>query len=263
MRIEGKAAIVTGGGTGVGRATALELARQGCAVLVNYSRSRDEAEQTAAEIQAAGVKGLAMQADVADDAACRAMIDEAVRAFGRLDVLVNNAGTTRFIPHANLDEVNDEDWQRIMSVNLKGPFQCARAAAKPMLAAGEGEIVNVTSVAGIAATGSSIPYAASKAALINMTVSLARVLAPKIRVNSVAPGFVDGRWLQDGLGPAYETVKRLFEERLPLGRVCQPEDVAAAIVGMITGSDLVTGQTLVCDGGMLIADITARPRPRK
>jgi 3-oxoacyl-[acyl-carrier protein] reductase len=96
-----------------------------------------------------------------------------------------------------------------------------------------------------------------------MTISLARVLAPKIRVNSVAPGFVDGRWLKGGLGPAYETVKHQFEERLPLSRVCQPEDVAAAIVGLITGSDMVTGQTLVCDGGMLIADIAARPKPKK
>jgi 3-oxoacyl-[acyl-carrier protein] reductase len=263
MNVEGKAAIVTGGGTGVGRATALDLARRGCAVLINYSKSRDEAEQTAAEIAAIGVRGLAIEADVADDAACRRMVDTAVREFGRLDILVNNAGTTSFIPHDRLEDVKTEHWERIMAVNLQGPFQCARAAAAAILASGgEGEIVNVASTAGIAASGSSIPYCASKAALLNTTVALARVLAPKIRVNAVAPGFIDGRWLRNGLGPAFEYALKMYEERLPLGRVCQPEDVAAAIISLITGSDTITGQTIVCDSGMLIADFLARPKQR-
>ena len=125
MQLDGKAAIVTGGGTGVGRATALELARQGCSVLINYSRSRDEAEQTAGEIEALGVKGLVVKADVANDAECRQMVDAAVKAFGRLDVLVNNAGTTRFVLAADMDKVTDEDWQRIYAVNVIGPFHCA------------------------------------------------------------------------------------------------------------------------------------------
>jgi 3-oxoacyl-[acyl-carrier protein] reductase len=255
MNVQGRAAIVTGGGTGVGRATALDLARRGCSVLINYSRSRDEAEQTVAELKGLGAKAVAIQADVAEEAACRGLVEQAVKEFGRLDVLVNNAGTTRFIPHDQLDEVRDEDWDHILAVNLKGPFHCARAAAKAMLAGGEGgAIVNVSSVAGIAATGSSIPYCASKAALINMTVALARVLAPKIRVNSVAPGFIDGRWLRNGLGKNYDVALKAFEDRLPLARVSQPEDVSAAIVSLITGSDMVTGQTLVCDSGMLIAD---------
>jgi 3-oxoacyl-[acyl-carrier protein] reductase len=263
MNVDGRAAIVTGGGTGVGRATALELARLGCAVAINYSRSKAEAEQTAAEAAEHGVRAIVVEADVADDAACRRLVDTAVREFDRLDVLVNNAGTTRFIPHDQLEEVKDEDWQRIMDVNLKGPFQCSRAAAAAIRASGsEGEIVNVASVAGIAATGSSIPYCASKAALINLTIALARVLAPKIRVNAVAPGFIDGRWLRAGIGPAYEAVMKSFEEKLPLGRVCQPADVAAAIVGFITGSDTVTGQTIVCDSGMLIADFAGRPKQR-
>jgi 3-oxoacyl-[acyl-carrier protein] reductase len=252
VQIEGKAAIVTGGGTGVGRATALELARRGCSVLVNYSRSRDEAEQTAAAIASLGVKSAAFQADVAVDEACRRMVDTAVDAFGRLDVLVNNAGTTRFIAHADLDGVKDDDWERILGVNLKGPFQCARAAAKALAADGGGEIVNVSSVAGIAAVGSSIPYAASKAALNNVTVALARVLGPAVRVNAVAPGFITGRWLEKGLGPAYEMVKTEMEKKVPLRKVCDPEDVAAAIISLITGSDLVTGHVLVTDGGMLI-----------
>src|SRR5690242_13616931 len=123
MKIEGKAAIVTGGGTGVGRATALELARGGCSVLINYSRSKDEAERTAADIRALGVQSSAVQADVADDSQCRSMVDAAVKAFGRLDILVNNAGTTSFIPHSDLDRVTDADWDRILAVNLRGPFQ--------------------------------------------------------------------------------------------------------------------------------------------
>ena len=252
MDIKGKAAIVTGAGTGVGRATGLALAREGCSVLVNYSRSKREAEKTVAEIEAFGVKALPYQADVADDTACRAMVDAAVKAFGRLDILVNNAGTTRFIRHPDLEEVKDEDWERIFAVNVKGVFQCSRAARGSIEAAGEGEIVNIASVAGIAGTGSSIPYCASKAAVINLTITLARVLAPKIRVNAVAPGFINGRWLRQGLGENYETVKQAVEKMSPLGRVTEPEDIADAVLSIIAGSDLVTGQTLVCDAGMLI-----------
>lgn len=254
MDLNGKAAVVTGSSVGVGRATALELARQGCSVLVNYSSSEREAAETCQEIVKLGAKALSFQADVSDDAACRRMIDTAYKTFGRLDVLVNNAGTTRFINHRDLDEVKDDDWERIFGVNLKGPFQCARAAREPMLASGGGAIVNVSSVAGIRGLGSSIPYAASKAALNNLTITLAKALAPTIRVNAVAPGFITGRWLAKGLGPMYDTVKDAMAARVPSGKVCDPEDVAAAIMSLITGSPMVTGQVLVCDGGMLIAD---------
>jgi 3-oxoacyl-[acyl-carrier protein] reductase len=252
MKLEGKAAIVTGGGTGVGRATALELARAGCGVLVNYSRSQSQAEETAADLRGLGVRAVAHRADVADDAACRQMVAAAVQHFGRLDILINNAGTTSFIAHADLDKVTDTDWDRILAVNVKGPFHCARAARKPMNESGGGVIVNVASVAGIAAVGSSIPYAASKAALINMTISLARVMAPRIRVNAVAPGFITGRWLEQGLGPVYGMAKKSVEERTPLRRVCDPEDVAKAIMSLVTGSQMITGQTLIVDGGMLL-----------
>jgi 3-oxoacyl-[acyl-carrier protein] reductase len=230
MNVEGKTALVTGGGTGVGRATALALAHLGCHVAVNYSRSKAEAEETAAAVKAVGVRSIVVQADVAQDADCRS-----------------------FIPHRDLDKVSDDDWNRILSVNLKGPFQCARAARAPMLGAGEGTIVNVSSIAGIAGVGSSIPYCASKAALNNLTITLARALAPKIRVNAVAPGFITGRWLEGGLGGAYEPVKKAMSARAPLQKVCEPEDVAAAVLGFVTGSDLVTGQVLVVDGGLLIA----------
>ncbi len=253
MRVEGKAALVTGGGTGIGRAAALLLARLGCSVAVNYSRSEDDAERTASEVEALGVRALAVRADVADDADCRRLVDASIRALGRLDVLVQSAGTTRFIQHTDLDEVNASDWQKIFDVNVRGAFQCARAARGALVEAGEGEIVNVSSTAGIHGIGSSIPYCASKAALNNLTITLARVFAPQIRVNAVAPGFVTGRWLTSGLGAAYEPIKQAMEARAVLHRVCDPEDVAAAIVGLVTGSDLVTGQVLVVDGGAGIA----------
>lgn len=253
MDVRGKAAIVTGSATGVGRETALALARRGCDVLINYSRSRDDAEATVAEVRALGVKALAFQADVADDAACHGMVDAAVRAFGRLDVLVNNAGTTTFVPHGELDRIAPDDWQRIFAVNVMGPFQCARAARKALEANGAGAIVNVSSIAGLRGIGSSIPYCASKAALNNLTLTLARALAPKIRVNAVAPGFITGRWLKQGLGDAYEAIKVFQEKRAVLGRVCEPSDVADAIVSLVTGSDLVTGQVVAVDGGMMLA----------
>lgn len=251
MDVSGKAAIVTGGGTGVGRATALALAERGCAVAINYCRSRSDAEQTAREIESRGGRCIAVQADVADDSACRRLVEQSVEAFGRLDVLVNNAAVTQFIEHGNLEDVTDDVWDEIFSVNLRGPFQCVRAA-RPHLAKDGGIVVNVASTAGINATGSSIPYCASKAALINMTVALARALAPEIRVNAVAPGFITGRWLQNGLGDVYDAIKEAWKGHAPLERVCDPSDVAAAILSFITGSDLVTGQTLICDGGMTI-----------
>ncbi len=259
MEVAGKAAVITGGGTGVGRATALELARRGCAVLINYSRSKDDAEQTAADISALGVRGLAIQADVRDDAACRRMMDTAVREFGRLDILVNNAGVTSFIKHVDLEAVQLEDWDRIFSTNVIGVFQCARAAREALLASGNGEIVNVSSVAGIAATGSSIPYCASKAAVNSLTVTLARVFAPTVRVNAVAPGFITTRWLQQGLGAErYEETKQTTEERVLLHKVCTAEDVAGAIVNVITGPDLMTGNIIPLEGGALHSNFNPR-----
>ncbi len=253
MKVDGKAAIVTGGGTGVGRATALKLAGLGCNVLINYSRSRDEAEQTVAEIAALGVRGVAVMADVRNDADCRGMVATALAGFGRLDVLVNNAATTAFIPHDNLEGVGLEDWQRIFETNVIGVFQCIRAAREALVASGNGEIINVSSVAGLIATGSSIPYCASKAALNNMTVSLARVLAPVVRVNAVAPGMITTRWLQNGLGEGYQAALARTTEKAILKRVCSAEDVADLIVNVITGPDLITGQILPIEGGVLLA----------
>lgn len=245
-------AIITGGGTGVGRATTLGLARLGYRVVINYSKSQAEAEETIREVRSRGGEGVAMHADVADDADCRRLVRAAVAQFARLDVLVNGAGTTEFIPFDDLDGATDEVWQRLYQVNVVGAFHCARAAREPLLASGGGSIVNVSSVAAQLGQGSSIPYCCTKAALDNLTVSLARTFAPRIRVNGIAPGFIAGRWTQGGLGERYEAIKQAYERTLPLGRVCQPEDIADGIISLITGSTIVTGQTLTVDAGMMI-----------
>lgn len=253
MDISGRTALITGGGTGIGRATALALGARGCAVAVNYRRSAAAAEATADAVRSLGVSAIALQGDVADDGDCRRIVAEAVDALGRLDILVNSAGITTFVPHDDLDGLEADDWHRLYAVNTVGPFQMMRAAAAHLRADGGGEVINVSSVAGVAGTGSSLPYCASKAALNNLTVTMARVLAPEVRVNAVAPGFVTGRWWIEGQGQdAHDSVKQMIEEAVPLRAVCTPEDIAASIVAIIEGADLMTAQVIVIDGGMLI-----------
>ena len=180
-------------------------------------------------------------------------MNRAVETFGRIDVLVNSAGTTTFVSHGDLDRITEEDWDRIFAVNVRGAFYAARAARTAMQAREVAHIVNVSSIAGIAGIGSSVPYCASKAALNNLTITLARALAPTIRVNAVAPGFITGRWLEQGLGPAYGAIKAHMESKAKLGKVCDADDVAQAILSFVTGADLVTGQVLIIDGGLTLA----------
>lgn len=250
MLIEGKAAIVTGASRGVGAATALSLARQGCSVLINYAQSSEAAAAVCAQAEACGVQATLFQGDVSDDAVCRGMVEAAVEEFGRLDILINNAGTTAFIPADDFEAVNDEVWSRLMDVNVKAAFQCVRAARPHLEAAGSAEIVSVASVAAFTGRGSCIPYCASKGALVTMTKSLARVLGPKgVRVNAVAPGFIKGDWLRRGVGENYDAFVASKEAEAPLQTSCSPEDVADVILGLITGSDLVTGESLTVDAG--------------
>lgn len=247
MQLLGKVALVTGGASGVGRAIALKLARRGCHVAVNFLRSKKQAEETAAEIRKLGVNALTVQANVGNDVLVRRMLRETLAGFGRLDILVNNAGVASVIPHSDLESVSEEEWDNNLLVNLRGPFYVIRAAAKA-LRASRGVIVNVSSAAGVYACGNSIPYCAAKAGLNNMTLALARALAPDIRVNAVAPGFVD-HTRSTSQHPEYETVKRRWIEGSLLKRVCQPDDVATAVVDLVE-ADLVTGQIVIVDGGM-------------
>jgi 3-oxoacyl-[acyl-carrier protein] reductase len=239
-------ALVTGSATGIGRACALRFADLGYDVVVNYSRSETEAKETQEQVESRGARAQLVCCDVSRDAECRDMLADMEREFGRLDALVNNAGTTHFVEHADLEAMDEEKWDRILAVNLKGPFFCIRAAAR-LLAEGEGGcVVNVSSVAGISGLGSSVAYCASKGALNTMTKSLARALAPKIRVNAVCPGPVDSRWLR-----AVMTEEQLLARtaEYPLPRPAQPDDIADAVLYLATGTKLTTGQLLVVDGG--------------
>ncbi len=251
MDLTGKSAIVTGSAAGVGAATALSLAQKGCNVVVNYTKSETAANDVVAQCQAAGAKTLLVRADVSSDADCRRLVGEAADAWGGVDILVNNAGTSKFVAHKNLDGLDMDDFQRIYAVNVVGPYQMTRAVAPHMKRAGEGAIVNISSLAGVNGMGSSIAYATSKGALNTMTLSLARVLGPEIRVNTICPGMIQGRWLRQGLGE--ETYNKLLESQqnnLPLRRVSTPEDIADAVLWLISGGALVTGEIVLVDGGM-------------
>jgi 3-oxoacyl-[acyl-carrier protein] reductase len=252
MDVRGKAALVTGSATGIGRATALALARRGCQVAINYTQSQREAEATVREAQGLGVRAFSHRADVSDDESVRALVAACQREFGRLDVLVNAAGTTHFAPAEDLQALTPEIWDRIFAVNVRGTFLATRAAAPLLKCSGAGAVVNLASIAGLRPSAQVVPYAASKAAVVNMTVSLARLLAPEIRVNAVAPGWLEGRWMQAALGADYERLMARRAERTPLGRVATADDVAQTILGLIEANEFVTGQTIVIDGGYSI-----------
>ena len=243
MPTQHKVALVTGSATGIGRAVAVRLAKEGLAVAVNYSRSEAEARETLAEVERHGVPALLCRANVADEAAVKDMVARTVAELGGLDVLVNNAGTTRFIDHTDLSAATGEVWDEIMGVNVKGTFFCCREAM-PHLAGRGGCIVNVTSVAGLQGHGSSIPYAASKAAANCLTKSLARAFGPKVRVNAVAPGPVLTRWLADHM----DNVARSLQVT-PRGRAAVPDDIADVVHFLALGTTLMTGQVVVVDGG--------------
>jgi len=193
---------------------------------------------------------LTMRADVAEDGDCRRLVEETVTTFGGLDALVNNAGTTKFVDHADLDGLDKDDFLNIYAVNTVGAFQMARAAAPHLRQSGRAAIVNVASIAGVKGIGSSIAYAASKGALITMTKSLARVLGPEVRVNAVCPGFIQGEWLRQGMGAeTYDRSKAFLEKATPLRVTATADTVAETIVALIEGASLVTGETLLLDGG--------------
>lgn len=242
-------ALITGGGTGVGRACVLQFAKLGFDVVVNYSRSKTEARETTSEAESLGGKAYPAQCDVSEDAAVREMLTMVEREFGRLDVLVNNAATTSFVEHADLEGLSESMWDRMLGVNLKGPFFVTRAAAGLLRRDGGGSVINVSSVAGIRGAGSSIAYCASKAGLNNMTLALARALAPDIRVNAVCPGPINSRWIKEG-NPDWDIDEMV--SRYPLPRASQPDDIADAVVFFATKAKMATGQVLAIDGGQTL-----------
>jgi 3-oxoacyl-[acyl-carrier protein] reductase len=245
--LAGKIALVTGGATGIGRATVLALAREGAAVAINYSKSAAEARETARLAEQAGARALTVQADVSREPQVRAMVEQVARELGGLDCLVNNAGWTARVPHRQLDDLTDEIWDRVFATNLRGPFYCVRAAVPYMERRGRGAVVNITSVAGFTGTGSSLAYAASKAGLTTLTKSLARALAPsRIRVNAVAPGLLGTNFGGGFITPDFlEQTGRLAA----IGRPVTVEEVADSVVFLLA-NEAMTGYTSVVDGGL-------------
>jgi 3-oxoacyl-[acyl-carrier protein] reductase len=243
-----KAALVTGGATGIGRSAALALARAGYDVAVNYSRSESAAKAVALEAEKSGVRTLLFQCDVSEDARVRAMLAAVQDKFGRLDALINNAGTTSEVKAKDFDAMTVEEWDRVFAVNVRGLFLVTRAAL-PMLRASKGCIVNTASIVGLRPGPQPLPYAASKAAVVNLTKTLAYNLGPDIRVNAVAPGWMEGDWMQRMLGDKYEELMARRAKLTPLKRCVTAEDVAQTMMSLIQSNRFVTGEVIVIDGG--------------
>jgi 3-oxoacyl-[acyl-carrier protein] reductase len=244
MKFKDKAVVVTGGSTGIGRAMCLRFAHEGAAVVVNYSKSKKQADEVVGKIEGAGGRAWAVQADISNDRQARQLIEQSVERMGRLDLLINNAGWTRFIPHHDMEGLSEEVLENTWGIIVKGPIYCIRAAVPHLRAAGNASIINITSTAAFAARGSSLIYVAAKAALAALTKALARTLAPEIRVNAIAPGFID-------TGFVNWTPEVLEDLRKPsrLGRIIDREDVADAAVYLAADAKSTTGQTILVDAG--------------
>ncbi len=247
-RLEGKTGLVTGGGTGAGRAIALALAAEGASVVVNYSRSKQDAEKTAHDVSQLGVHGIAAKADVSREGEVRDMVNRTIRELGRLDILVNSAGYTAFIPHRDLEALTDEVWQKTLDVNLRGVFLCSRAVIPSMVKQGQGSIISIASVAGLTGLGSSIVYCASKAGILSLTRSLALAFAPEVQVNAISPGNIaDTRWLK-----GQEEWNESALKQTPMRRLVTTADIAEVAVFLAAGGHFLTGQNFVLDGGRVI-----------
>ncbi|WP_436530751.1 SDR family NAD(P)-dependent oxidoreductase [Actinoplanes sp. HUAS TT8] len=239
-------AFITGSSSGIGRAAALRFAAAGYDVVINFSRSAERAAGVVAELGPGHHRAL--RGDVSDDVAVRSMTASIIGAYGHLDVLVNNAGTTSATPPDDLDGVDPADWDRVFAVNVRGLFQVTRACA-PLLRAARGSVVNVASIVGLRPGPQPLAYAASKAAVVSLTRTLSRVLAPEVRVNAVAPGWIEGEWMERTLGDGYTSLMGRRAARTPMGRNVREADVAESIFALATAHPFMTGETLVIDGG--------------
>lgn len=248
MTEQKKTALVTGASSGIGRATAIALAGSGFDVAINYSRSADAAEETAAAARSKGARTLLVACDVSDETGVRAMLAAVEREFGRLDALVNNAGTTTNVPPKDFEGLSLEEWDRVFAVNVRGIFQVTRAAVG-LLRSARGSIVNTASIVGLRPGPQPLPYAASKAAVVSLTRLLALNLGPEIRVNAVAPGWMDGDWMERMLGEKYDDLMGRRAKATPLKRTVTADDVAEVVVNLITSNKMVNGETIVIDGG--------------
>ena len=246
-----KTAIVTGSAAGVGAAAALQLAQRGCNVVINYTKSQAEAQETAAACRAAGAEVIVYQGDVGQDEACQGMAKAALEAWGRIDYLVSNAARTKFNPYEELDGLSADDFLAIYRVNVVGAYQMVRACLPAMKAQGAGAVVMVSSIGGVTGIASSMAYASSKAALNMLTKSLALTLGPEVRVNAICPGMIQTRWLKAGLDDErYEATVKIGTELSPLKKVSTADEVAESIVYLLEGAPILTGQIIVNDAGV-------------
>ncbi len=245
-----KVAIITGGSRGVGAATAKLLASKGWNITITCTSSMDDAQNVVKECEKLGVEAIAITADVSEDNSCVQTAQETIEKWGRIDALVNNAGTTKFVfNHADLDGLDAEDFLHIYKVNVVGPFQMVRACKEMLLNSDNPSVVNISSIAGIKGLGSSLAYASSKGALNTMTKSMARNLGP-IRVNAICPGFIQGDWLRNGMGDdLYNAALENLTNNTPLKLTVTPEQVAEGIYSFIGINKVVTGETMLMDGG--------------
>jgi len=241
-------ALITGAATGIGRAAAVALAQADYNVVINYSRSEQAARETVTLAQAKGAKTLLFKCDVSDDPSVRKMLAATEQEFGRLDALVNNAGITSNVKPGDFEAMTAEEWDRVFAVNVRGMFQVTRAAA-PLLKAARGSVVNTASIVGLRPGPQPLPYAASKAAVVSLTKLLALNLAPDVRVNAVAPGWMEGDWMQRMLADRYNDLMARRAKSTPLRRCATAEDVAEVIVNLITSNRFVNGEIIVIDGG--------------
>lgn len=242
-------ALVTGAATGIGRSAAVALGQNGYDVVINFSRSEDAAKITAKNAGAAGARTLLFRCDVSDDSCARAMIAAVEKEFGRLDVLINNAGTTVDVEPKNLEGMKVEDWNRVFHVNVLGLFLVTRAAVPLLKQSPNGCIVNTCSIAGLRPSAQPLPYAASKAAVANLTKTLANALGPQIRVNAVAPGWIEGEWMRRTLAENYDGLMARRAKYTPLKRCCTEDDVADSMLSLILHNRFVTGEIIIVDGG--------------
>lgn len=250
MSTQRKIALVTGAASGIGRAIAVALARSGYDLAINYSRSEEEVRRTEAMAREAGAKVVVLRADVSDEA----QVDGMVRAFedaygGQLDLLVNNAGTTIDTPPALFDTVSVEQFDRVFAVNVRGTFLVTKHATRLLRAMDQADVINTASIVGLRPGPQPLPYSASKAAIISMTRTLAGALGPKVRVNAIAPGWMEGDWMERALGDKYETLMERRAKATPLKRCATAEDVADTVVAIATSMRFVNGQVIVIDGG--------------
>ncbi len=244
-----KKALVTGGATGIGRSAVLALARAGYDVAINYGSSAKAAEAVAKEAETLGAATMTLQCDVSDDAAVRQMMGKIEAAWGHLDALVNNAGTTASWKVKDLESLKIDEWDRTFAVNVRGTFQVSRAAVPLLKKGSEPCIVNTASIVGLRPGPQPLPYAASKAAVVNLTKTLAWNLGPDIRVNAVAPGWMEGDWMERMLGEKYEQLMGARAKATPLKRCVTADDVAEVMLNLIQGMRFVTGEIVVIDGG--------------